>query len=482
MCSAAAVLVAIPLIRRFEDHNTGNSGAGIYLDQLKEVERDRETGLIGSAEADLAKVEIERRLLSAARQVAPPSPVSPLWRNIALAATAGFVVLGAVNLYAISGRPDLPAAIAPIAIQKEVVGAGTLQLPVDLNSAPKGTGDVDGMIAKLAEKMEKNPSDAEGWRMLGWSYFNTQQYDQSAAAYARAVSLSPDNTDYISAYAEAIVQAAGGIVTPKAKELFNTVLRANAAEPRARFYSALALEQAGELAASLDIWIALLGDAPAAAGWVVDVRQHIEDLGKKTDRDTAGILASAPLPKPDTATTLSGADQQAAVDGMIAKLATKLDANPQDRDGWAMMIRSLKVKGDMTGAQAALAQAMVAFQHDPSTRAQIAGLAQSLGITAAASVSTAPEISQQDVATVSAMPADDQQAMIQSMVDRLSEKLSKSPHDADGWVRLIRSRMVLNQPDLARAALHSALTEFASDAATSGQISDSARQLGVSVD
>ncbi len=137
---------------------------------------------------------------------------------------------------------------------------------------------------------------------------------------------------------------------------------------------------------------------------------------------------------------------------MIAKLAARLEANPRDRDGWAMMIRSLKVKGDIAGAADALKKATEVFADDPATSAQIADLAKSLGVAADASsqvpATSAPVITEKDVAAVKALPADDQQAMIKGMVDNLAAKLAQSPRDSEGWIRLIRSRMVLNQPDL----------------------------------
>jgi cytochrome c-type biogenesis protein CcmH len=46
-----------------------------YRDQLVELERDVAAGLIGTAEADTARVEITRRLLSAVDRQ-PESPVA----------------------------------------------------------------------------------------------------------------------------------------------------------------------------------------------------------------------------------------------------------------------------------------------------------------------------------------------------------------------------------------------------------------------
>jgi cytochrome c-type biogenesis protein CcmH len=42
--------------------------------------------------------------------------------------------------------------------------------------------------------------------------------------------------------------------------------------------------------------------------------------------------------------------------------------------------------------------------------------------------------------------------MINSMVERLAARLEQQPDDVDGWTRLARSYIVLNQPDKARDA------------------------------
>jgi cytochrome c-type biogenesis protein CcmH len=281
-----------------------------------------------------------------------------------------------------------------------------------------------------------------------------------------------------------MVQAAGGMVIPIAQATFDEVLKQDPKEFRARFYKALAREQAGDLTSALDQWTSLYADAPKDAGWLVDVTARIEDLGKRTGRDVSQVLASAapaaPAEEAGAAIALDAKARQELINGMIAKLAAKLEANPQDRDGWAMMIRSLKVQGDMTGAQAALAKAMKAFENDPSARSQIAGLAQSLGVVPAGDASaSAPQISQDQIAAVQALPASDQEAMISGMVDKLSARLAASPRDAEGWLRLIRSQMVLNQPDKAKDALTAALKEFATDAAVTGQITALATELGL---
>jgi len=69
--------------------------------------------------------------------------------------------------------------------------------------------------------------------------------------------------------------------------------------------------------------------------------------------------------------------------------------------------------------------------------------------------------------------------MVQQMVERLAARLRENPRDADGWIRLMRSRMVLNQPDAAREALRSGLAAFPNEAATQQRLRTAAGELGV---
>src|SRR5215469_17483843 len=81
MTAAAVFVVLWPLGRARLAPDSGGDLA-VYRDQMRELERDRSAGLIGSAEADAARVEISRRLLAAAdaQEPAPAASVAP-WRR-----------------------------------------------------------------------------------------------------------------------------------------------------------------------------------------------------------------------------------------------------------------------------------------------------------------------------------------------------------------------------------------------------------------
>ena len=95
-------------------------------------------------------------------------------------------------------------------------------------------------------------------------------------------------------------------------------------------------------------------------------------------------------------------------------------------------------------------------------------------------VNPAPGPTAADVQAAGGMSSGDRATMIGGMVQQLAERLAASPHDKDGWLRLMRSYMVLGQPDKASAALGSARQAFKDDATALAEFDAAANQLGMS--
>jgi cytochrome c-type biogenesis protein CcmH len=77
------------------------------------------------------------------------------------------------------------------------------------------------------------------------------------------------------------------------------------------------------------------------------------------------------------------------------------------------------------------------------------------------------------------MAPEDRKAMIEGMVASLAAKLEADPADAEGWARLIRSYMVLDRPDEAKAALAMARAAKVGDSEGLAMIETEARSLGL---
>ena len=84
-----------------------------------------------------------------------------------------------------------------------------------------------------------------------------------------------------------------------------------------------------------------------------------------------------------------------------------------------------------------------------------------------------------EIAKSEAMPPHESDAAIRAMVDGLADRLESSPRDVEGWTRLMRSRVVLGEREVAATAFRKALEVFKDDSAASGKITAAAIELGL---
>lgn len=314
---------------------------------------------------------------AAAANAAPPSARRVDWMTVATIATV--FVTGAAGLYVMVS--DSGSVVAP----------ATTGNPVQ-TAQPK-LPDVDTMISRVAERLKADPKNAEDWRMLGWSYFETQRYADAVDAYAHAVALQPESSAFQSAYGEALVLAANRRVTPEAMKAFTTALKGAPDDERALYFTGLAKRQAGNPKEAIADWSRALKKAPAGSVWVPRLRTEIADAGKAANVDVSALLPPMPAPvaqdfaRPSTeavqqAQAMSPEDRQGMIKSMVAGLDERLARNPRDREGWVRLIRSRKVLGEPESARVALDRALAAFADDPATQTDLKAVAAQLGVVA----------------------------------------------------------------------------------------------------
>lgn len=385
LIGVAALFAARPFLRNSNVREESDIRAQLYRSNLDEIESDEAQGFTSSSEAEALRVEAQRRLLAASNQQPEREREMPLSQTTAAVVIAGLVIAGGVSLYALEGQPALPSAPAT---KHQVVASNAA--PAASNANASQVGDVDSMVTQLAARLENDPDNADGWRMLGWSYFNLQRFRESADAYARAVALAPDNAGYQAAYGEALVMAAAGFVTDDALAAFEKTISLQPDNPRARFFKGLALDQAGDPEGALSIWIDMVNGAPPGAEWVPDLRKRIVERSSEVGVDISGRLTDAPPAQQEkrgptvadiqAAMEMPSNDRNAMIEGMVASLAARLQENPNDPDGWIRLIRSKMVLGRPDEAQSHLNSAISAFANQPETKARIIAEAKNLGV------------------------------------------------------------------------------------------------------
>lgn len=354
MTAAAMFAVLWPLARsRRVDGNA--SDVVIYRDQLHEIERDRASGTIGTAEADAARVEVSRRLLAAADAQAPPAADPALrLRHRRWTAVAAFVVipLGAICAYLVLGSPNLPGQ--PLAQR--------FAAPADANS-------VAGLIARVETHLERNPDDGRGWDVVAPIYMRLGRFDDAIRAYRSALKLEGETADRQASLGEALAGAAGGVITTDAKGAFERALVLDKSNPRAQFYLGLAAEQDGRASEAVDRWQSLIAHAPADAPWLAYVREalaRVEPSRAQTQGSGAPAGSGPSAQDVASAAEMPPSERDQMVRGMVERLAARLSADGSDVEGWLRLMRAYVVLGELGKARAAAADARRALASDPT--------------------------------------------------------------------------------------------------------------------
>jgi len=160
-------------------------------------------------------------------------------------------------------------------------------------------------------------------------------------------------------------------------------------------------------------------------------------------------------------------------------LATLKDSRGDHRTAVDELLELLRDAPPDAPWEAQVRQAVVAIAEE--RRIDISGRLPPPRQPAAGSTATAaiPGPTREQMEAARGIPPTEQDAMVRGMVDRLATRLRQNPRDADGWIRLMRSRMVLNDPNAAREALRSGLAAFQDNAAIQRRLRTAAGELGV---
>jgi cytochrome c-type biogenesis protein CcmH len=457
MTAAAVLAVLWPLSRRARDLRSGNDVA-VYKDQLEEIGRDQNWGLIAPNEAEAARVEVSRRLIAAAdadaKATKPSGEQSLRGRRLIAAIALTIVPICAISIYLAIGSPDLPGQ------------------PLGSRAAAAHGGDqsIEELFARVERHLEQNPDDGRGWEVVAPVYMRLGRFDDAVKARRNALRLLGVTAAREADLGEALVSLANGVVTGEAKALFDHALRLDATDVMARFYGGLAAEQDGRKEDAARIWRALAADAPEGAPWLVSVQRALARVDSSAAARAPGGMAAAPP-----------AQQGDVIRGMVERLAARLRRDGSDVDGWIQLVRSYTVLNDSARARAAGDDARKALASEPDKLARLEA-----GIKAIAAGAPPPE---SDVASPAPPGANDaaqaaappvqQGDMIRGMVERLATRLRRDGSDVDGWIQLMRSYMVLGEADKARAAAADAHRALEGDADKLRRLDEGAKSLGV---
>ncbi|NOR32470.1 MAG: c-type cytochrome biogenesis protein CcmI [Sulfitobacter sp.] len=391
IAAAGATLVTVLLIRALwrgasaETPSRVEQDLQVYRDQLAEVEREVARGVLSAEDAARAKTEISRRILAADKSrtthmQAGRAPSKPLMAVIAVA-----LIGGSLFMYASLGAPgygdlSLKDRIAFAKNLREtrptqadaVAGLPETTVGVELSA------EYEALLTRLRETVATRPDDVQGQTLLAQNEARVGNFAAAADAQSAVVRLkgAHASTEEVVNYAELLIMAAGGYVSPEAEAVLRAVLTRDAENGTASYYWGLMLIQTGRPDQGFRIWDGLLRRGPADAPWIEPILGQIEPVA-----DLAGVEYTIPdigpgigrgaLPGPskddiEAAQDMTPAERMEMIGSMVEGLSDRLATQGGPVEDWARLISSLGVLGQTDRAQAIYDNAVEVFADDPA--------------------------------------------------------------------------------------------------------------------
>jgi cytochrome c-type biogenesis protein CcmH len=459
LMTAAAIFAALWPLSRRPKTTADASDVAIYRDQLAEIERDLAAGQIAESEAAAARTEVSRRLIAAADARTPASDgmfLGQTWRRRAIA-VAVLVLLPATAaaFYIALGSPMLPEQAAGVA------------------AASSTDASIQRLVAQVEQHLATHPDDGRGWEVIAPVYLRTGRFEDAIKARRNALRLNGETADRVAALGEALTLAANGVVNAEARMAFQRADTLEKDNLLAGYYLGLAAEQEGDKERAAAVWRGLIESAPADAAWRPFVQAAIDRV---EGRRPASGLVSGPTQEQVAAASETPAEQRdAMVLGMVQRLSERLHRDGGDPEAWARLVRSYNVLRKPEDARAAESDARRAFAQDPEKLRRFDELLK--GLATAKEPASGP--TQEQLAAAGDMPAEQRNAMVLAMVQRLSERLHREGGDPESWARLARSYLVLGKTEDARAAAIDARQALAQEPEKLRRLNELLRELGI---
>jgi cytochrome c-type biogenesis protein CcmH len=383
---AMATLVVLLLglaMRRADSQEVPDAAAydlRVYRDQLAEVAREVDRGVVTAEDAERARTEISRRILAADAGRAREQTVSPGPKRGFFIFVLVIVLGGSIALYAYLGQPGY----GDLALQDRIDFAEQMRAnrpdqqtaEQSLPPFPEAEGVSQAfkdLMVRLREAVAARPDDLQGHVLLAQNEARLGNFSAAAEMQNRALQLKGDTitAEDITDYAEFLVLAAGGYVSPEAEAALRAALRLDENDGRARYYIGLMMVQSGRPDIAFRIWDALLRRGPAEAVWIEPIKAQIMSVA-----DFAGVTYSMPAigagdtPGPDAAdieaaAEMSTEERMEMIGGMVQGLSNRLATEGGPPQDWARLITSLAVLGDPDQALAIYNNATEVFANNP---------------------------------------------------------------------------------------------------------------------
>lgn len=285
--------------------------------QLQQLKSLHDSGTLDKKAYEAAKAPLERKLLDQVMQApagaATADAARPSWNLVGLLTVLIVITAGSGYLY--TGSPGMPSAGEP--------GSQTQAEAGDPHAMDEA--QFADAVAQMAERMQNEPENLEGWSILARSYARLGKLDEAIAAFERAIKLAPQDARLLADLADSVALKNDRSLEGRPTELINQALKIEPENPKALALAGTAAFNRKDYKTAVKHWELLEKVTPADAGFMSQLQTSIAEarsLGGMPARAAVPVASAAPV----AAATPSGtaAPPAAATAGPAVTGAVKL--------------------------------------------------------------------------------------------------------------------------------------------------------------
>ena len=326
----AMAFVGLPLLRKeVSDRITSDElNLAVFKQQLEELDNDLEAGNLDQNRYDAARKDLEKSLLTDVSTTTSESSVQVSPSGRIMAVTALLIPLAAWLLYDLLGTPEIINHLA------QQPAPGTTQQTAQ---APSGGMEnlppMDELVRRLAEKLQENPDNQDGWIMLGGSYMALNDHSAAINAYQRAMEMNDQRVDLLLAYAEAIAATTGNDFTGRAAPMIEKAYQLEPENPNVLWLAGILAYQSSDFKSAILRWDSLRSSLTPQRAELESVNNASDDarsqLGLPPEEAELPSIVQKQKPKAKPQPAAATADESIKV---AVSLSPELQAKTKPND------------------------------------------------------------------------------------------------------------------------------------------------------
>ena len=268
------------------------TNVALHAQRSQGLQADLRAGHISDDDAVEAQAELDAELQAAltSHRSSARTRVGRAPSIVLAVFLCALVPLLSFVLYGLHGQPaGIDPALSTPPANRNTTGGGA-------PAGPTNQADVFAMVRGLEERLQREPGDAAGWRMLGRSYFAMERFTDAVTALTRAEQVLGEDSELLVEIAEAQAFAAGNNLQGEPRRRLERALALDGDMPKALWLGGFAALQAGETDMALARWQKLLGymdagsdEARTLATLIDGVKTGVRSSPNKVERAEPGL-------------------------------------------------------------------------------------------------------------------------------------------------------------------------------------------------